>query len=491
MNIKMDIKKIKILSVFIVVLLFITSMNITASAAGVTIKKSHYSVQIGSTVNIEATGSGIVWSSSNTKVATVSQLGVVKGISMGTATITAKSGSSSATCEITVGFYKGIDVSSWNGDYTTGTYKPVDWAKVKAQGIDFAIIRAGYGWEDYPYQNDSQFVANVKGCVENDIPFGLYFYSYAYDNATALKEANYLLREINEYIPQYKDKITIPIAYDMEEDFVYTMDKTKLTNVALTFCNAIKAAGFDAMVYGNTATFNNMNLTTLQNNDIGFWYAMWPYTPDFSQPETIGQSNIIPDVWQYASDGTVPGAGTTNGVDMNVIYMLSTKTGVFKATSTTATVSSQGSGKASLKWNSVTDATYNLYRSELTSSGKIDSANVKFLYTGTKTSFTDTSMQYGKGYYYYTDTSFSGDFLDPSYRKIMSGSGNGAYVYNVYNGDVNLDGEIGLLDAILVQKNSLAMGSFTAVQKYAGDYDKSGTINLADAIAVMKRALNM
>lgn len=32
---------------------------------------------------------------------------------------------------------KGIDVSKWQGR--------IDWQKVKAAGIEFAIIRAGYG----------------------------------------------------------------------------------------------------------------------------------------------------------------------------------------------------------------------------------------------------------------------------------------------------------------------------------------------------------
>lgn len=489
----MNNKRVKIVSLIIAVLILITVLPVTANAstAGVTIKKPHYSVQIGSGVQIETIGSGgITWTSSDTSVATVSQTGMVKGISMGQVTITAKKGSYTSSCEVSVGFYKGIDVSSWNGDFTTGTYKPVDWAKVKAQGIDFAIIRAGYGWEDYPYQNDSDFVSNVKGCVENDIPFGIYFYSYAYDNQTALLEANYLLRELREYIPNYLDKMVIPIAYDMEEEFVYTMDSTKLTNIALTFCNALKNAGYDTMIYGNSATFNNMNLTTLQNNDIGFWYAMWPKTPDFSEPETIGYSNVVPDVWQYASDGTVPGAGTVEGVDMNAIYMLSTKADSFKSTSTRATVSKPGSGSATLKWGSVAGAEYKVYRTELTSAGKPDTSKTRGIYSGTKTSYTDKTMSYGKGYYYYTNTLFAGDMLDPSYRKTMSGINNGSYAYNVFSGDASLDGHIELLDAILVQKLNLGQIKLSAVQKYAADYDKSGKVNLNDAIAIMKKAMN-
>lgn len=483
-------KIITVLSVIMIVLFSVPVVSVSATAAGVKISKSHYSVQIGSTLKIDAIGSNLIWSSSDPSVVTVSQLGVVKGISMGKATITAKSGSYSASCEISCGFYKGIDVSSWNGEYSqSGAYLgPVDWKKVKSQGIDFAFLRAGYGWEDYPYQVDNQLSHNIKGCLENDIPFGLYFYSYATNGYEAVLEAKYLLRILNDYLPDAKTKMKLPIAYDIEEEFIYTMSSSQLTDIAVSFCNVLKAEGYDTMIYGNTASFNIMNLETLQKNDIGFWYAMWPYTPQFKEHETIGKTDIVPDVWQYASDGSVPGAGTTDGVDMNVIYMLSSNTDLFKDTATTAQVTKPGSGTAKLSWNSVALAQYNLYRANVSSAGKIDTANASKLYSGGKTTFTDGSMRYGKSYYYYTDTSFSGDLIDPDYRKIVSGVEKGAYVYNVYKGDVSLNGKLDLIDAILIQKYVNSQNTLSDIQKFAADYDSSSSIKLADAMLVQKAA---
>lgn len=476
----------------LICILTLAAFDVSAAGSAVNISKPHYSVQIGSTVQIEYSGSGITWSSSDKSVATVSSTGVVTGVSMGVATITAKSGSYTASCEITSGFYKGIDVSSWNGEYNSNGYYvgPVNWSKVKAEGIDFAILRAGYGWEDYPYQNDNDFVHNVKGCVDNDIPFGIYFYSYATTPYEASLEAQYLIRELNEYIPSYKNKMTLPIAYDLEESYHYTMSSTNLTNIILTFCNALQAQGYDAMVYGNTSTFNNMNLSTLQANDISFWYA-WPTSnPDFSEPVTIGSTGIVPKIWQYSWTGTVDGAGTSSGVDMNIIYMLSADTDSFKSTSTTASYNTT-SNTATLRWSSVSSASYNLYRCPLTDSGSINTSARRWLYTGNQTSFTDTSMQYGTAYYYYTDTLFSGDFLDPDYQKTVSGYSRGSYVYNVNRGDVNLNKSIDLADALLIQKTTMGLTNLSTIERYAADYNGNGTVNMSDALALQKVILKL
>ena len=67
------------------------------------------------------------------------------------------------------GYLKGIDVSVWQGS--------INWKKVKDAGVDFAIIRCGYG-ENTSSKDDSKFVANVKGCEANGIPYGVYLYSY-------------------------------------------------------------------------------------------------------------------------------------------------------------------------------------------------------------------------------------------------------------------------------------------------------------------------
>lgn len=84
-----------------------TNINVT----GVSLSMSNLSIQYGETVKLtasvspyNATNRKVSWSSANTKVATVSSSGVVKGVKAGKTTVTAttKDGAYQATCKITV-----------------------------------------------------------------------------------------------------------------------------------------------------------------------------------------------------------------------------------------------------------------------------------------------------------------------------------------------------------------------------------------------------
>ena len=70
---------------------------------------------------------------------------------------------------------RGIDVSYWNGPN-------LDWGKIKAGGIDFAICRAGYGKNNI----DSTFKNNVARAAAAGVALGAYWFSYA----TTVEESN-------------------------------------------------------------------------------------------------------------------------------------------------------------------------------------------------------------------------------------------------------------------------------------------------------------
>lgn len=190
---------------------------------------------------------------------------------------------------------RGIDVSKYQGN--------IDWAAVKASGtVDFAIIRAGYG-SDITSQDDQYFAQNVQGCINNGIPFGVYLFSYATTVAKAQSEAAHALRLISGL------KLSYPVYYDMEDNNTQSgLSKSLLGDIAVTFCDAIKAAGFYPAVYANTYWFTTY-LTDSRFNNYDKWVAEYSSSCSYTGSYKI---------WQYSSKGSV--SGISGNVDMNYCY---------------------------------------------------------------------------------------------------------------------------------------------------------------------------
>ena len=94
----------------------------------------------------------------------------------------------------------GIDVSRFQGN--------IDWAEVKRAGVEFAMLRAGFGSGSI----DVQFRRNAEGCCAEGIPFGVYWFSYAYTPDMARQEARQCLETIEDYRVEY------PVCIDFEQD---------------------------------------------------------------------------------------------------------------------------------------------------------------------------------------------------------------------------------------------------------------------------------
>lgn len=195
---------------------------------------------------------------------------------------------------------RGIDVSQHNGN--------IDWAKVKASGIDFAIIRIAYGQRAI----DPKAKQNIEGAISVSMPFGVYTYSYALNIENAKNEANLV---INTLAP-YKDKITYPVVIDMEDADYYKSrygmpSNSTLVDICKTECDIFKANGYIPMIYASKSWFDNQ-LKSDKLNGIEKWIAWWKTGADsqFDHNEYT--------IWQYTSNGSVEGI---NGrVDMNIGY---------------------------------------------------------------------------------------------------------------------------------------------------------------------------
>ena len=198
-------------------------------------------------------------------------------------------------------YKKGIDVSKWQGE--------IDWERVKAGGIEFAMLRAGYG-QGKP---DAQFERNASECARLGIPFGVYWFSYAYTPDMARREARYCVEAAAKYDLSY------PVAFDFEYDSVdyaeeqgVTVTKELASSLARAFCSEVEALGRYPMVYANPnylAAYFDADIP----REYDIWLAKWPRDPDIAvEPAQSG------GMWQYSSGGSVP--GIAGRVDLNAAY---------------------------------------------------------------------------------------------------------------------------------------------------------------------------
>lgn len=192
---------------------------------------------------------------------------------------------------------KYIDISYYQGD--------PDFEKVKNE-VDGVIIRAGYGQNNI----DKKFVRNITECNRLGIPCGVYWFSYAYTEEMAHKEAQYCLDAIKPY------KVELPVCFDFEYDSVenakkqgVTITKAKATALVHAFCGVIEDAGYYAMNYTNGDYLSRYFDDTTLKYDL--WLATWPKNPDpTNPPRECG-------IWQY---GTSNINGISGVVDSNYSY---------------------------------------------------------------------------------------------------------------------------------------------------------------------------
>ena len=192
---------------------------------------------------------------------------------------------------------KGIDVSAHNGI--------IDWKAVKDAGIQFAIIRAGYG-NDIS-QKDQYFDRNIQGALNAGIAVGVYWFSYATSVLDSQKEAE----TCKTVIAPYKDKITWPVFFDFEYDSVRWCRQNGVnpgaqlvTDMALTFLQNLQSAGYKVGNYANLDYCRNwFQMERLQD------YPMWFAQYDVNSP------SISCALWQFGGTSV---AGCRGSIDTDL-----------------------------------------------------------------------------------------------------------------------------------------------------------------------------
>ena len=201
----------------------------------------------------------------------------------------------------------GLDVSAWS--------ETVDWEKVKADGIEFAIIRTAHrGGRIDPYGQ-----RNMNECERLGIPYGVYYYSTAVSNTEADNDVRVLLETVKGHDPQLGLYIDIEATDEYEAAFgsIYTdSSRRKITDLTKRIVNKIKAAGYTAGVYANEHYMKNV-LYMSEMPEIK-WVAKY-YTNKSSDTNIIDIAGKGYKIWQFTDSGTVNGVPNKGYSDLNTL----------------------------------------------------------------------------------------------------------------------------------------------------------------------------
>lgn len=190
-----------------------------------------------------------------------------------------------------------IDVSKFNGS--------INWTKVKNSGVKGVICQLGYGGNT-ENQDDYTFINNVNGAYSVGLKVGAYLYSYAYSTAMAKDEAQHCMRLCSKV----RDKLTMPIWYDLEE--------TKYGNSAKynmqAFKEELEKNGYSAGLYTGASYYKTYFGT--DKKDYPLWIAS--YGLDNGYANDMYKPNVGEAIWQYSSAGRI--SGIKGNVDVNLDY---------------------------------------------------------------------------------------------------------------------------------------------------------------------------
>lgn len=212
---------------------------------------------------------------------------------------------------------QGVDVSHHQGS--------INWGSVKASGMKFAMIRVGYrGYGTGAICADSYFETNIKNALAAGMKVGIYFFSQALNEQEAYEEACYTINMMKKY------NITYPVAFDWETASGYRtynaqLSSSQMNAIASKFCDTVKNAGYIPIVYSNTVDFTGRYNFSDLSSKYYIWYAR--YLPEFGGTTWYKHGDRLPNynnnikfnIWQYMSDGTVP--GISGNCDVNVSFL--------------------------------------------------------------------------------------------------------------------------------------------------------------------------
>ena len=230
---------------------------------------------------------------------------------------------------------KGIDVSEFQGS--------IDWAKVKNDGVEFAILKLGNIYDTDANYKDSKFDTNYKNARANGIKVGAYIYNYCNTEDNLKKGLDWAFEKLAS------KELDLPLYLDMEDKTIAVETVDSLTNQCNEFAKIVKEKGYKAGVYANLNWLKNELNPSKFNKDISVWVAQY-----YKECQYEGKY----DIWQYTSSGKV--SGISGNCDMNYLY----NEDIMEETSTTVedkkSIDELANEVIDGKWDNGTDRKTNL-----------------------------------------------------------------------------------------------------------------------------------
>lgn len=202
---------------------------------------------------------------------------------------------------------KGIDVSRYNHKLDTNdNYAPLDWAAIKASGVDFVILKAGSTKSGI----EPTFEMDYAGARDAGLEIGAYYYTYSSTLDGIRADAQSLLEWLKG------KKFEYPIYFDLEDPSLEALSKSMLSEMCKTFISVLQSEGYYAGLYSNHNWLAYILDTEEMISQYEIWYARYPGT---SSPvwdkEKYGEQL---GMWQYSDSGMID--GFDHPFDLNYAY---------------------------------------------------------------------------------------------------------------------------------------------------------------------------
>ena len=230
---------------------------------------------------------------------------------------------------------KGIDVSEFQGT--------IDWAKVKNDGVEFAILKLGNIYDTDANYKDSKFDTNYKNARANGIKVGAYIYNYCNTVDNLKKGLDWAFEKLAG------KELDLPLYLDMEDKTIAVETVDSLTKQCNEFAKLVKEKGYRVGVYANVNWLKNELNPSKFDKNLSVWVAQY-----YKECQYEGKY----DIWQYTSSGKV--SGVSGNCDMNYLY----NEDIMEETSTTVedkkSIDELANEVVDGKWGNGTDRKTNL-----------------------------------------------------------------------------------------------------------------------------------